>query len=70
MDTQIEKLNDYKQHISKIVGDKFSADYDTVMIDLKKKVEQVWNIDPETTSYIPPTLYPASGNHHNRNPIQ
>lgn len=40
------------------------------MTTLKKQVEQVWNIDPETTNYVPPTLYPATGGPRYRNPIQ
>ena len=30
----------------------------------------MWNIDPETSNYIPPTLYPATGGPRYRNPIQ
>jgi len=40
------------------------------MQDLKKTVEKVWNIDPELNNYIPPTLYPATGDNKYRNPIQ
>lgn len=70
LDIQIEKLDDYKQHVSQIVSEKFSNDYDNILQDLKKKVEKVWNIDPEMNSYIPPTLYPATGDSKYRNPIQ
>ena len=70
LDIQIEKLDDYKQHVSQIVSEKFSNDYDNILQDLKKKVEKVWNIDPEMNSYIPPNLYPATGDHKYRNPIQ
>ena len=28
LDTQIEKLQDYKRHVAQIVGERFSADYD------------------------------------------
>lgn len=37
---------------------------------LKKHVEKVHNMDPETTNYVPPTLYPATGGPRYRNPIQ
>lgn len=70
LDTQIEKLGDYKQHISQIVDVKFSQDYEVILHDLKIKVEKVWNIDPESNNYIPPTLYPATGEYKYRNPIQ
>lgn len=39
LDTQIEKLNDYKQHVSQIVSAKFAADYDKICADLKKAVD-------------------------------
>lgn len=52
------------------MSEKFSNDYDNILQDLKKKVEKVWNIDPEMNSYIPPTLYPATGDSKYRNPIQ
>ena len=70
LNIQIEKLNDYQQHVSQIVSEKFSADYDKVMISLKKQIENVWNIDPELNNYVPPTLYPATGDSKYRNPVQ
>ena len=70
LDTQIEKLADYKKHVEQIVSEKFSADYDLILQSLKKHVEKVWNIDPESNNYVPPTLYPATGDHRFRNPVQ
>lgn len=52
------------------MSEKFSADYDKVMVSLKKQIETVWNIDPELNNYVPPTLYPATGSSRYRNPIQ
>ena len=63
LDTQMEKLNDYKRHVSQIVAENFSQDYEQVMVTLKKQVvDKVWG-DMETSgsSYVPPTLYPATG---------
>lgn len=70
LDTQIEKLDDYKQHVAQLVGEGFISDYDKIMVTLKKQVEKIYDIDPETTNYVPPTLYPATGGPKYRNPIQ
>ena len=70
LNTQIEKLADYQNHIQQIVSEKFSADYDKIMVSLKKQIETVWNIDPELNNYVPPTLYPATGDSKYRNPVQ
>ena len=61
LDTQIEKLNDYKNHISQIVKEKFAADTDAMLVMLKKKTEEAANIDQETSMYKPPALYPGTG---------
>ena len=61
LDTQIEKLNDYKEHISQIVAEKFSEDYAAIQGMLKKKTEAAININPETSMYKPPVLYPGTG---------
>lgn len=68
LDTQIEKLNDYKGHVSQIVGEQFSADYDAINQNLKKEVEKAHDIT-DMSNYVPPTLYPATGNSKYRNPI-
>jgi len=52
------------------VSEDFSKEYDVVMADLKKQIEKVWSIDPELNNYVPPTLYPATGDSKYRNPIQ
>ena len=39
-------------------------------MSLRKHVEKVWNIDPESTNYVPPTLYQYTGSSKYRNPIQ
>jgi len=53
-----------------MVGEGFVSDYDKIMVTLKKQVERMYDIDPETTNYVPPTLYPATGGPKYRNPIQ
>ena len=70
LDTQIEKLNDYKQAINQMVSEGFVSEYHKSMEWLKKQVEKAHDIDPETTNYVPPTLYPATGGPRYRNPIQ
>ena len=40
LDTQIEKLKDYHQHVAQIVGEEFSAEYDNICATLKKEVEK------------------------------
>lgn len=44
LDTQIEKLKDYHQHVAQIVGEEFSAEYDTICATLKKEVEKAHDI--------------------------
>lgn len=40
------------------------------MTTLRKHVEKVYDIDPASTNYCPPNLYPATGNNNYRNPVQ
>ena len=61
LDTQIEKMNDYKEHVSQIVNKDFAADYDTTVQMLKKWTEKACDINPETSLYKPPLLYPGTG---------
>lgn len=69
LDTQIEKLDDYKKHVSQIVGSHFEDEKETMLTYLKRQVEIMWNFDPETSTYVPPTLYPATGNSKYRQPV-
>lgn len=68
LDTQIEKLKDYHQHVAQIVGEEFSAEYDSICATLKKEVEKAHDIT-DHSNYVPPTLYPATGNSKYRNPV-
>ena len=68
LDSSIEKLNDYKQHVFQIVSEKFSVDADKIMQALKKKVDEIRNFDPETTNFKAPQLYPGTGTSQFRNP--
>ena len=53
-----------------MVSEGFVSEYHKSMEWLKKQVEKAHDIDPETTNYVPPTLYPATGGPRYRNPIQ
>ena len=57
--------------MSQIVGVKFSQDYAKIMEQLKRTVEKVHsNSSDIMTTYVPPTLYPASGGPQFRSPVQ
>ena len=70
LDTQIEKLNDYKKYILDKVNANFSKRYDKMQVFIKKKVEALWELDQDKTMYVPPNLYPATGTSKYRQPGQ
>ena len=32
-----------------------------MLVKMKKKVEAIWELDPEKTMYVAPQLYPGTG---------
>ena len=58
------------KEVENVVSVIIQKDYDLIQQDLKKMVEKSWNTDLELTNYVPPTLYPGTGDFRYRNPIQ